>query len=406
MTRTLPALALVLALAAPASAQKIAVTGGKFDQTNLVVVAPLPAGATAPNSIELPTGFFAPAQVADGGKNLVFVLPKLKAGETIEVRPSTLTYVKAPPQFKFTEEKDGNTLLTFDGRKVVEYFRLKHDPDNHYYTFKPFHNVYDPAKGETLLTNSSAKTDKDGLYPHHRGLFFGFNKISYGDKQTADIWHGTDKVFSQHDKALAQEAGEVFAWERDAISWHGKDGATFATEERDVTAYHIHGVTLLDWSTVLSTKLDKVRLDGDPQHAGFHFRANQEVAKNGKENAYYLRPDGKGKNGDTRNWDPNPKATVTKDPRTVNLPWNACSFVTGGKRYTVLRIGHPDNPKETRGSERDYGRFGDYFEYDLTPKTPLKLKYRVWIQEGEMTVEQCNALADAFIHPPATKTVK
>ena len=47
-----------------------------------------------------------------------------------------------------------------------------------------------------------------------------------------------------------------------------------------------------------------MRLDGDPQHAGFHFRANQEVAKNGKENTYYLRPDGKGKLGDTRNWDP------------------------------------------------------------------------------------------------------
>ena len=44
MTRTLSALALLLALALPASAQKIAVTGGKTDQTNAVVVAPLPAG--------------------------------------------------------------------------------------------------------------------------------------------------------------------------------------------------------------------------------------------------------------------------------------------------------------------------------------------------------------------------
>jgi len=90
----------------------------------------------------------------------------------------------------------------------------------------------------------------------------------------------------------------------------------------------------------------------------------------------------------------------------VNLPWNACSFMTGGKRYTVLRINHPDNPKETRGSERDYGRFGDYFEYDLTPDKPLKLKYRVWVQEGEMTVEQCNALAEAFVTPPTAKATK
>ena len=187
---------------------------------------------------------------------------------------------------------------------------------------------------------------------------------------------------------------------RDAISWHGKDGAAFATEAREVTAYATHGGTLVDWSTVLSTKLAKVRLDGDPQHAGFHFRANMEVSKNGKANTYYLRPDGKGKPGETRNWD-----AKGKDPKAVNLPWDACSFVVGGKRYTVLRINHPDNPKEARGSERDYGRFGDYFEYDLTPDKPLKLKYRVWAQAGEMTVEQCAALAAAFVTPPATKAI-
>jgi hypothetical protein len=406
MTRALPALALLLALAAPAAAQKIAVTGGKLDQTNVVVTAPLVGAAADANTVTLPDGLHAAAQRTSDGKSLKFVLPKLKAGETITVTPTTLTYVKAPPHFKFADEKDGTTDLLFDGRKVLQYFHPKRDAADHFYTFKPFHNVYDPAKGETMLSNSSAKTAKDGLYPHHRGLFFGFNKITYGDKQEADIWHGTNNVFSQHDKTLATQTGEVFGQQRSAISWHGKDGNTFATEEREVTAYAVPGGTLIDWGTTLSTKLDKVKLSGDPQHAGFHFRANQEVAKNGKENTYYLRPDGKGKNGETRNWDANPKATVSKDPRTVNLPWNACSFVTGGKRYTVLRIDHPDNPKESRGSERDYGRFGDYFEYDLTPDKPLKLKYRVWVQEGEMTVDQCKAMADAFVHPPATREAK
>ncbi len=401
MIRTLPALALLLALAAPAPAQKIAVTGGKLDDTNVVVTAKLPAGATAPNAVTLPDGLHTAAQVTDDGKALVFVLPKLKAGETIEVRPTTLNYVKAPPQFKFSEEKTGTTLLAFDGRKVLQYFNLPHDSKDHYYTFKPFHNVYDPATGGTMLTNTSAKTDKDGQFPHHRGLFFGFNKVTYGDKQSADIWHGTNNVFSQHDKMLATEAGEVFGRHRSAISWHGKDGATIANEERDVTVYATTGCTLIDWSTVLSTKLDKVKLDGDPQHAGFHFRANQEVSKNGKENTYYLRPDGQGKIGETRNWEPK-----SKDEKTINLPWNACSFMTGGKRYTVVRVNHPDNPKETRGSERDYGRFGDYFEYELTPTKPLKLKYRVCVQEGEITVAGCKSLADAFVNPPETKATK
>ncbi|MBM3982106.1 MAG: hypothetical protein FJ304_17955 [Planctomycetes bacterium] len=400
MTRTLPALAVLLALAAPAPAQKLTITGGATDQTNVVVVAPLPANAAGANSVTLPDGLHAPAQVTANGKTLVFVLPKLKAGEPVTVTPTMLNYVKAPPQFKFADEKDGTGLLAYDGRKVLHYFNLAHDPKDHFYTFKPFHNVYDPAKGDVVLTNSSAKTNKDGQFPHHRGLFFGFNRISY-DGKTADIWHGHDNVFSQHDKALATEAGEVYGLQRGAISWHGKDGAEFASEERTVTAYATTGGTLIDWSTTLSTKLEKVRLDGDPQHAGFHFRANQEVSKNGKANTYYLRPDGKGKPGETRNWD-----AKGKDTKTVNLPWNAMSFVTGEKRYTVLRIGHPDNPKETRGSERDYGRFGDYFEYDLTPKAPLKLKYRVWVQEGEMTVAQCEALAAGFAAGHTVKAAK
>jgi len=123
-----------------------------------------------------------------------------------------------------------------------------------------------------------------------------------------------------------------------------------------------------------------------------------DVANKTKGETYYLRPDGKGQPGETRNWE-----AKKPDPKTVNLPWDAMCFVLDGKRYTVLRINHPDNPGEARGSERDYGRFGDYFEYELTPEKPLKVKYRVWVQEGEMTGEQCAAIAAAFVSPPAAK---
>ena len=92
------------------------------------------------------------------------------------------------------------------------------------------------------------------------------------------------------------------------------------------------GGTLVDWRSKLTSKVDEpVQLDGDPQHAGFHFRADQEVAATTKAETYYLRPDGKGRPGETRNWDPKTK----QGP--VNLPWDAMSFVVGGKRYTAAR---------------------------------------------------------------------
>ena len=383
------------------------VIGGKEDQVNVVCYIPLKPGDPGEQFATLlitgqsgvPAQWVKPSLMQEGkGSYLVFVVPKLKAGEKLAINPlpaaKELIDFKS---FKFADKSNDATSLSYGTRPVMSYFNLPHDPADHFYTFKPFHHVFDPVEGKMLLTNGSAKTAKDGQFPHHRGLFFAWNKISY-DGKTADIWHGTDSVFAQHDKVLSEEVGTVLGRQRSAISWHGKDGQTFINEERELTAYAASGGTLIDFASVLKTDRKNVKLDGDPQHAGFHFRANMEVSKNGKENTYFLRPDGKGKVGETRNWD-----AKGADPRTINLPWNAMSFVVGDKRYTTLRINHPDNPKEARGSERDYGRFGDYFAFEVTPEKPLKVKYRVWIQAGEMTVEQCEAMAAAFVNPPEAK---
>src|SRR5205085_1281801 len=148
----------------------------------------------------------------------------------------------------------------------------------------------------------------------------------------------------------------------------------FAREVREVTAIRLPEGTLIEWASTLTTTLPNVQLDGDPQHAGFHFRANQVVAHKTKPFTYFLRPDGKGKLGDTRNWDPQTQTGP------VNLPWDAMSFEIGDQRYTVLYMDHPDNPKPARGSERDYGRLGNYFAYELTPQKPLQVRYRIWVQ--------------------------
>jgi hypothetical protein len=387
----------LLLLPVVALAQQVTVTGGKHDATNIVV-----RTKDSPATFAVVVGDTAAlAQDADGEK--VFVIPKLRAGETLALKTPDFK-LDPPVPFKFEETKGEHVDVMYGKRPVLRYVNKPHDPKAHYLTFKPFHQVFDPKDSQVMLSSGAYNDPKDGLFPHHRGLFFGFNKISFeqdGKKVEADIWHGTKDVFSTHDKMTSTEAGPVFAKHTAFITWHGPGGKTFAEELRTVTVYNVPGGTMLDWSSELTTKLDKVRLDGDPQHAGFHFRATQEVSKETKDKTYYLRPDGKGEPGKFRNWDKD-----KKDPKTINLPWNAMCFETGGKKYTALRINHPDNPKETRGSERDYGRFGDYFEWDLTPKTPLKVKYRVWVQEGEMTVEQCEAMAHGFTGAVTVKAGK
>jgi hypothetical protein len=385
--------------------QTLTVTGGKADATNVVVRTDeqLPGN----RAVHGEDGSWIQSSASGGA----FVIPSLKAGQTIDYKFIQVKR-KPPTEFRFKETAGEHVDVMYGDRPVLRYMNKPRDgttKDTHELTFKPFHHVFDPKTGQTLLTNGAGlAANKDLLFPHHRGLFFAFNRINTGDKQDSDTWHGRNGEYTLHEKMLATEAGEVFARHRALLTWHGRDGKTFATEERELTAYNVPGGTLLDFTTELKTDRPKVRLDGDPQHAGFHFRANMEVSKNGKTNTYYLRPDGKGKIGETRNWIASSKdpKVVVKDPKTINLPWNAMSFVVGGQRYTVLRINHPDNPKETRGSERDYGRFGDYFEYDLTPSNPLKLKYRVWIQEGEMTGEQCEALAAGFVQSPTVKLAK
>jgi hypothetical protein len=75
------------------------------------------------------------------------------------------------------------------------------------------------------------------------------------------------------------------------------------------------------------------------------------------------------------------------------------SFVLKSKRYTVAYLDHPTNPKEARFSEREYGRFGSYFEYTVEKDKPLTVNYRFWLQEGLMKPEEVAALSTDFIEP-------
>lgn len=290
--------------------------------------------------------------------------------------------------WKWQEEKGKHTDLLYADKKIARYVYEIMDPQDRERTYKPFHHVYQ-SDGKSFLTKGPG-----GKFTHHRGIYFGFSKCSAvngaGKKITIDTWH-CKHGYQTHEKIIKQEADKTGATQTLEISWRIDDGTVFVTEERTLSFSILSDNSLvIDFESKLTTQQKLVKFDGDPQHAGFQFRASNEVAVSKKQETYYTSPThGKGAKGKTKNWPQNKDMT--------NLPWNAQSVLVSGNRYTTVYLDHPRNPKPSFYSERDYGRFGSYFKTQITPSTPLHVKYRLNITQGERTAKECNSLSAQFL---------
>jgi hypothetical protein len=382
---------------------ELSVNAGTVDRENMPVrtLLPLPAefthvSVTDSAGASVPADLLTPGVLMDGAdkRELVFLLAALKAGQSATYKVVAATSGPAVSGFAFTETPGDNIEMSYAGRKVLRYWCKPFDdstPANRTETYKVFHQMYDP-KGERLVNKGPG-----GKFTHHRGIFFGFNKVSFGETK-CDIWH-CKGAHQAHEKVLLQEGGVFAGRQRVLISWNGPDKKPFAEEERELTAYNTPGGTLLDFQSRVKSRVGEVTVGGDPQHAGVHFRASLDVEQKTEAQTYFIRADGVGKTGETRNW------SAKTPEKTVNLPWNAMSFVIGDQRYTVEYMDSPSNPKEGRYSERTYGRFGSYFETKFDEKKPLDVTYRFWLQEGAPTVEAL-AQHDADFDNPVSVTVK
>jgi hypothetical protein len=393
-------------LAAGAStAREITIAAGQHERKNVPVRVRLPPGQIddskiASVTLTLPDGnaiagqWIKPGLNSDGLSEIHLILPHLAAGESLRLKATLSTDSRAGGRsFAWHDHSGSHADLVFGRRPVLTYHYERLDessPASRVRTYKVFHHLYSP-QGDRVVTNGLSDDPKVHS-PHHRGIFYGFNRISYDNGRTADLWHCTSGAYQEHERLLSSEAGPVLGRHRAVISWHGRDKA-FAEEERELTVYNVPGGQLIEFASRLRSRAGKVHLDGDPQHAGFQFRAHNDVDALTAGETVYVRPDGIGRRGQTRNWDP----TTRQGP--VNLPWNAMSFVLGGKRYTVAYLDHPANPKEARFSERDYGRFGSYFEYTIDEGKPLTVHYRLWLQEGLMKPQDVAALSNDFVEP-------
>lgn len=311
---------------------------------------------------------------AQGKSELHFLSPALEQGESARLT-AQFSGEPATEGFSWKKVPGEHAELVYRSRPMIRYMCKTLTDKNFEEAFKVYHHVYNPA-GDSFITKGPG-----GLWSHHRGLFFGYVRITYGDGKRADTWGSGRKTPEIHAGFLHKEAGPVLGRHLVSVHWCGADGEVFVREKREVAAFNTPGGTLIEFASQLTAASGRVILDGNKGHAGFQFRAAQEVADANQHQTKYLDP-------------------YSKEPTRFNLSWRAMSFVIAENRYTVLYMDRPENPKPAEYDKRGYGRFGSFFPYELDDDKKLAIKYRIWVQDGEMTVEEAASLSNNFVQPP------
>ncbi len=303
----------------------------------------------------------------EGRTELWWILPEAKAGSK-EKWSAQLGRGELNRKSTFTfQDTPGDHLDILFGGKPVARYMYAYDTstkEKAHETYKVYTHVLD-GDGKEPITKGSG-----GLYPHHRGIFIGWNRLGYDEKKRCDSWHmnGCTQV---HQKFLEKTAGPILARWTALIHWNDRDGKPIIMEERTTTVFRQPEPTiaLICHRSKLGAPRSDVRLDGDPEHAGCQYRPHNEVAEN--KSARYQFPDDKITTGNVR--------------KAQDLPWAGLEYEVRGEKYSVTHLNHPENPKETAYSAyRDYGRFGAFPRAEIKKGDTLILRYHFWVVRGEM----------------------
>lgn len=267
------------------------------------------------------------------------------------------------------------TVLNKDGRPVASYeyaYELDENGKVTFDTAKVYWHVIGPD-GQGTLTKGPG-----GKFPHHRGIYIGWNKVKHGGK-SHDLWH-VKNASQKHASFLKKEAADSGTTIASRIDWIGAQGNAVLKETRTVTVHHETGsaYALIDVVSELSAEHGEVHLGGDPEHAGVQYRASQQVAEN--LSARYVFP-----------------VDDAKAKKYADLPWVAKTSEIDGQEWTVQQMSHPDNPGENKrwSAYRDYGRFGEFPTIKIADGEKATLRYRFRVTKGAAPTR--DALNNAYL---------
>lgn len=265
-------------------------------------------------------------------------------------------------RFKLTEEY---LDILVEDRPVLRYM-YAYDPQRRDETYKPYHHVLAPD-GESLLTKGPG-----GRFPHHRGIYIGWNRIRHGGEQH-DLWHMHQNAAQVHQRFLANDTSPEQTRSSSLIHWIGRDGETVILEEtRTIILHHTDSDAhaLIDVISELKAVNGDVYLGGDAEHAGLQYRPHNDVVDN-KSAKYVFSTEGL-------------NLTQNNTRQHRDMPWATLTYELKGGTWTVQYMNHPDNPEGSYYSAyRDYGRFGAFFTKEIKDGETLTLRYRLRITEGD-----------------------
>src|SRR4051812_24887280 len=181
------------------------------------------------------------------------------------------------------DDKPGQSLdILLDG-KIVARYMYAHDTstkEKRLETYKPYLHVFD-AEGKVPITQGAGGK----LFPHHRGIYIGWQKLGYGGKKY-NFWEmaGGDIV---HEKFSNQKADADMATFTSDTRWlpMGSDKPVIE-EERTMTFHRAPAPArlIIDFTSKLTAPNGDVALEGDPEHGGIQYRPAGDISA--KETVY------------------------------------------------------------------------------------------------------------------------
>lgn len=252
---------------------------------------------------------------------------------------------------------------------------------------KTYLSVYDPDGNRLTNPGIDADGNTRGRFPHHRGIFIGWNRIR-SNLGMDDLWHlrGNERMRVSEIKELeADSQGVRIVLDIEWLSSNRDDEleGLLISERREISISRTDGRTRIDHKSEMRAARD-VNLGGDLQHAGLHFRADAAVDDVRSQTSYLWAP---------ADLSPGRGRIISDD-----LLWVRFLFPLHDNWYSVTQLNHPDN-RSTELSWRDYGRFGFFFNDELEAGEVREMVGRFYIDASAgpdaEDEDQVRAKADA-----------